>query len=85
MTDALDLEGVRSVPWKDALPDGAKAHEVHFGRDTSGVGEVQIAVATVSNRPTKGQLAAMWSTRGTKTAMPVVVAMNTHGLTNQPR
>ena len=74
MTDALDLEGVRSVPWKDALPDGAKAHEVHFGRDTSGVGEVQIAVATVSNRPTKGQLAAMWSTRGTKTAMPVVVA-----------
>ena len=74
MTDALELEGVRNIAWKDALPDGAEALQVHFGRDTSGVGEVQIAVATVKNRPTKAQLLAMWNTRGTKTAMPVVVA-----------
>jgi hypothetical protein len=74
MTDALDLSGVRSVPWKDALPDGAEPQQVHFGRDTTGVGEVQIAVATVTSRPTKAQLTAMWATRGTKTAMPVVVA-----------
>lgn len=53
MTNALELEGARTVAWKAALPDGAQPHDVHFGRDMSGVGEVQIAVATVSNRPTK--------------------------------
>lgn len=74
MTDALELGGVRAVAWKDALPDGAEPQHVHFGRDTSGVGEVQIAVATVTGRPTKADLAAMWKTRGAKTAMPVVVA-----------
>jgi len=74
MTDALELGGVRAVAWKDALPDGAEPQQVHFGRDTSGVGEVQIAVATVTGRPTKADLAAMWKTRGAKTAMPVVVA-----------
>ena len=74
MTDALELGGVRAVDWKDALPDGAEPEQVHFGRDASGVGEVQIAVATVTGRPTKADLAAMWKTRGAKTAMPVVVA-----------
>lgn len=70
----LMLKSSTSVPWKDALPDDATPTVVHFGRDDQGVGAVQVAVADVVARPTKGALTAMWKTRGQNTAMPVVVA-----------
>ncbi|MFC0681768.1 Eco57I restriction-modification methylase domain-containing protein [Lysobacter korlensis] len=70
----MELLSTRSIPWKDELPHPAVAGSVHFGRDEMGVGEVQVAVASISARPTKGALEAMWRTRGTKTAMPFVVA-----------
>lgn len=70
----LTLTGTLTLPWKDALPSGLTATEVIFGRDESGVGKVQIAIATASARPTKGNLDTAWQTRGTKSAMPVIVA-----------
>ncbi|MHA6695298.1 Eco57I restriction-modification methylase domain-containing protein [Homoserinimonas sp. A520] len=70
----LELAGTRTIPWKDALPSGLTAQEVVFGRDTSGVGEVQVAVAMASVKPTKGHLDTAWRTRGLNTAMPVLVA-----------
>jgi hypothetical protein len=74
----LELTGARTIPWKDALPAGLTAVEVVFGRDETGVGEVQVAVATASARPTKGLLETAWRTRGINTAMPVVVAAIHH-------
>jgi hypothetical protein len=70
----LTLKSSSTVPWKDPLPDGATPTVVHFGRDDQGVGAVQVAVATLTARPTKGAMTAMWKTRGQNTAMPVVVA-----------
>ncbi|RQP13349.1 MAG: hypothetical protein EAS51_00085 [Microbacteriaceae bacterium] len=70
----LNVVGSRSVPWKDALPEGVSGSEVIFGRDDAGVGAVQIAVASATVRPTKGTLTAMWKTRGQNVAMPVIVA-----------
>lgn len=70
----LELSGSRTIPWKDDLKSGLTAHEVVFGLDDSGVGEVQIAVATTSVKPTKGQLDIAWRTRGLNSAMPVLVA-----------
>lgn len=76
MTDknTLALTGSRTIAWNDELPQGLTALEVVFGRDETSVGEVQVAVAKASSRPTKGQLETAWRTRGLKTAMPVVVA-----------
>lgn len=73
-TMSLELNGERSIPWRDALPAGLTAREVVFGRDAIGVGEVQVAVADASVRPTKSLLDPAWKTRGTTIAMPVVVA-----------
>ncbi|MBX3077966.1 MAG: hypothetical protein KF692_01870 [Cryobacterium sp.] len=76
MTDEnmLALTGSRTIAWNDELPQGLTALEVVFGRDETSVGEVQVAVAKATTRPTKGQLDTAWRTRGLKTAMPVVVA-----------
>lgn len=52
-TKSLEIVGARSIPWRDALPDGLTAMEIVFGRDDSDVGEVQVAVAQASARPTK--------------------------------
>lgn len=70
----LALTGSRTIAWNDELPQGLTALEVVFGRDETSVGEVQVAVAKATTRPTKGQLDAAWRMRGLKTAMPVVVA-----------
>lgn len=70
----LALTGARTVPWNDTLPSGLTAEVIVFGRDETSVGEVQVAVATAAARPTKGMLDAAWRTRGTNTAMPVLVA-----------
>lgn len=73
-TKPLDLTGARSIAWRDELPSGLASVEVVFGRDDSDVGEVQIAVASASTRPTKVMLEQAWKTRGAAVAMPVVVA-----------
>ena len=74
MPAILELEGTRTIPWNESFPAGITADRVYFGRDETGVGEVQLAVAAVTSRPTKGVLEAMWKTRSANTAMPVVVA-----------
>ncbi|MGR0319449.1 Eco57I restriction-modification methylase domain-containing protein [Agromyces sp. ZXT2-3] len=73
-TKSLTLTGARSIAWRDALPTGLTGIEVVFGRDDSDVGEVQIAVANASARPTKAMLEQAWKTRGAAVAMPVIVA-----------
>ena len=74
IADGIKLNGANSVPWSDHKVEGAVTDRVYFGRDESGVGEVQVAVASVTVKPTKALLADLWKTRGTKSAMPVVVA-----------
>ena len=71
----LQLTGARTIPWATTLAAGLSPVEVVFGQDDTGaVGEVQVAVATSTVRPTKAVLDAAWKTRGANTAMPVVVA-----------
>lgn len=70
----LELNGLRTIPWKNDLPSGLTAVEVVFGQDDTGVGEVQIAVARASAKPTKAHLTTAWHTRAQNTTMPVVVA-----------
>lgn len=74
MGDALQIKGTTNVPWNDVKVDGATAQSVHYGRDESGVGEVQVAVATITGKPTKALMNELWKIRGVKSAMPVVVA-----------
>ncbi len=74
MGDALQVKGTTNVPWNDVKVDGATAQSVHYGRDESGVGEVQVAVATITGKPTKALMNELWKIRGVKSAMPVVVA-----------
>lgn len=74
MGDALQVKGTTNVPWNDVKVDGAAAQSVHYGRDESGVGEVQVAVATITGKPTKALMNELWKIRGVKSAMPVVVA-----------
>lgn len=74
VVDALQVKGTTNVPWNDVKVDGAVAQSVHYGRDESGVGEVQVAVATITGKPTKALMNELWKIRGVKSAMPVVVA-----------
>jgi hypothetical protein len=70
----LQLTGARTIPWATTLADGLSPVEVVFGQDdTRAVGEVQVAVATSTVRPTKAVMDAAWKTRGANTAMPVLV------------
>lgn len=69
----IELHGTRHLQWNDTLPDGLSAQEVFFGRDESGVGEVQIAVAKATRRPTKSDLEAAWKKRASGIASPVVL------------
>ncbi|WP_434810131.1 Eco57I restriction-modification methylase domain-containing protein [Microbacterium sp. bgisy189] len=71
---AVQLTGARTIPWTTKLPEGLTPVEVVFGQDDTGdVGEVQVAVATATARPTKALMDAAWKTRGANTAMPVLV------------
>lgn len=74
MGDALQLMGTTTVPWNDVKVDGAVGQSVHYGCDDASVGEVQVAVATVAGKPTKALMHDLWKIRGTRSAMPVVVA-----------
>jgi hypothetical protein len=70
---SIQLQGTREITWVDQLPEGLRPSKVYFGRDESGVGEAQIAIASVLRRPTQADLQAAWKTRGTGLTTPVVV------------
>ncbi|MCE7483503.1 hypothetical protein LZG07_16520 [Microbacterium profundi] len=72
---AMQLNGARTISWTAELPEGLSPVEVVFGQDdTDAVGEVQVAMALTSARPTKAVMDAAWKTRGANNAMPVLVA-----------
>lgn len=74
MSDALQVKGTTNVSWNDVAVDGAVGQSVQYGRDESGVSEVQVAVATIIGKPTKALMNELWEIRGVKSAMPEVAA-----------
>jgi len=69
----LQLDGSSTVAWADA-PAGAADAIVVLGRDDAGAGAIQVGVARLSARPTKGVLDDLWKSRGTRAPMGFIVA-----------
>lgn len=75
--NTLRLDAASTLSWTDILPAGAVADSVYFGRGEMGMEPIQIAVATVTNRPTKGMLHALWRARaGRKSVLLLAVAVH---------
>ncbi len=72
--DDLNLRAERRIAWQADLPEGVTPIAVLFGRDESGVGEVQVAIVAAGSRPTKQMLEGVHRARSSSTTMPVVVA-----------
>lgn len=72
--DDLNLRAERRIAWQADLPEGVTPIAVLFGRDESGVGEVQVAIVAAGSRPTKQVLEGVHRARSSSTTMPVVVA-----------
>lgn len=70
---ALQLDGSSTVAWADA-PAGAADAIVVLGRDDAGAGALQVGVARLVTRPTKGVLDDLWKSRGTRAPMGFIVA-----------
>lgn len=70
---ALQLDGSSTVAWADAPAGGANAIVV-LGRDDAGAGAIQVGVARLVTRPTKGVLDDLWKSRGTRAPMGFIVA-----------
>lgn len=70
---ALNLEGSSTIPWADAPADAADAIVV-LGRDDAGAGAIQVGIARLTARPTKGVLDDLWKSRGTRAPMGFIVA-----------
>jgi len=70
---ALQLDGSSTVAWVDA-PAGASDAIVVLGRDDAGAGAIQVGVARLAARPTKGVLDDLWKSRGTRAPMGFIVA-----------
>ncbi|WP_104095904.1 Eco57I restriction-modification methylase domain-containing protein [Terrimesophilobacter mesophilus] len=70
---ALQIQGSSAVAWADA-PAGAADAVVEFGRDDADVGAIQVGIARLSTRPTKGMLDELWKSRGAKSPMGFIVA-----------
>lgn len=70
---ALQLDGTSTVAWTDA-PGGAIDAIVVLGRDDAGAGAIQVGVARLTARPTKGVLDDLWKSRGTRAPMGFIVA-----------
>ena len=70
---ALQLDGSSTVAWADA-PAGAADAIVVLGRDDAGAGAIQVGVARLVARPTKGVLDDLWKSRGTRAPMGFIVA-----------
>lgn len=73
---ALQLDGSSTVAWVDA-PAGAADAIVVLGRDDAGAGAIQVGVARLAARPTKGVLDDLWKSRGTRAPMGFIVAAAT--------
>jgi len=73
---ALQLDGSSTVAWTDA-PAGAADAIVVLGRDDAGAGAIQVGVARLVARPTKGVLDDLWKSRGTRAPMGFIVAVVT--------
>ncbi len=69
----LQIQGSSAVTWSDA-PVGAADAVVEFGRDDADVGAIQVGIARLSTRPTKGMLDELWKSRGAKSPMGFIVA-----------
>lgn len=70
---ALQLDGSSTVAWADT-PAGAADAIVFLGRDDAGAGAIQVGVARLVARPTKGVLDDLWKSRGTRAPMGFIVA-----------
>jgi hypothetical protein len=70
---ALQLDGSSTVAWVDA-PAGAADAIVVLGRDDAGAGAIQVGVARLTARPSKGVLDDLWKSRGTRAPMGFIVA-----------
>lgn len=70
---ALQLDGSSTVAWADA-PAGVTDAVVVLGRDDAGAGAIQVGVARLNARPTKGVLDDLWKSRGTRAPMGFIVA-----------
>lgn len=70
---ALQIDGSSTVAWADA-PAGAADAIVVLGRDDAGAGAIQIGIARLTARPTKGVLDDLWKSRGTRAPMGFIVA-----------
>ncbi|MCK2025952.1 hypothetical protein KZC56_06530 [Microbacterium sp. SSW1-47] len=70
---ALQLDGSSTVAWADA-PAGAADAIVVLGRDDAGAGAIQVGIARLATRPTKGVLDDLWKSRGTRAPMGFIVA-----------
>ncbi len=70
---ALQLDGSSTVAWVDA-PAGVTDAIVVLGRDDAGAGAIQVGVARLVTRPTKGVLDDLWKSRGTRAPMGFIVA-----------
>ena len=75
----LNLHGSNVVPWSNA-PSGATEAEVVFGRDDADAGALQVGMARVVSRPTKGVLDELWKSRGTKALGFIVAAVTGDGV-----
>lgn len=69
----LQLDGSSTVAWADA-PAGAADAIVVLGRDDAGAGAIQVGVARLTARPTKGVLDDLWKSRGTRAPIGFIVA-----------
>jgi len=69
----LQLDGSSFVTWVEA-PAGAADAVVVLGRDDAAAGAIQVGVARLTARPTKGSLDDLWKSRGTRAPMGFIVA-----------
>ncbi|MCC4269063.1 Eco57I restriction-modification methylase domain-containing protein [Microbacterium schleiferi] len=69
----MQLDGSSTVAWADA-PAGATDAVVVLGRDDAGAGAIQVGIARLATRPTKGVLDDLWKSRGTRAPMGFIVA-----------
>ena len=73
LVSVLLLDGSSTVAWMDVPADATDAVVV-LGRDDAGAGAIQVGVARVTARPTKGVLDSLWKSRGTRAPMGFIVA-----------
>lgn len=75
----MELAGSNSISWTGTQSDAFARGKVVFGRDETGVGEIQICTLTSNIKPTRAILEGPWKERGAGNAMPVVLAADYQG------